>query len=73
MWGFFSLALINKALCLQRFLSMCSQQSLEVKQGISGYSDTQEELERVSAIKSELDEMKGRTLDDMSEMVILFL
>ncbi|MBN3274772.1 IFT81 protein, partial [Polyodon spathula] len=44
-------------------------QSLEVKQGISGYSDTQEELERVSAIKSELDEMKGRTLDDMSEMV----
>ncbi|MGH0161658.1 UNVERIFIED_CONTAM: hypothetical protein FKN15_041605 [Acipenser sinensis] len=45
------------------------QQSLEVKQGISGYSDTQEELERVSAIKSELDEMKGRTLDDMSEMV----
>ncbi|MGH0137156.1 UNVERIFIED_CONTAM: hypothetical protein FKN15_030128 [Acipenser sinensis] len=45
------------------------EQSLEVKQGISGYSDTQEELERVSAIKSELDEMKGRTLDDMSEMV----
>ncbi|KAA0714307.1 Intraflagellar transport protein 81 -like protein [Triplophysa tibetana] len=44
-------------------------QSLEAQQGISGYSDTQEELERVSAIKSELDEMKGRTLDDMSEMV----
>lgn len=45
------------------------QQSIEAKKGISGYSDTQEELERVSAIKSELDEMKGRTLDDMSEMV----
>ncbi|KAG5840733.1 hypothetical protein ANANG_G00191810 [Anguilla anguilla] len=44
-------------------------QSMEAKKGISGYSDTQEELERVSAIKSELDEMKGRTLDDMSEMV----
>ncbi|XP_036382860.1 intraflagellar transport protein 81 homolog [Megalops cyprinoides] len=44
-------------------------QSIEAKKGISGYSDTQEELERVSAIKSELDEMKGRTLDDMSEMV----
>lgn len=44
-------------------------QSLEAQRGISGYSDTQEELERVSAIKSELDEMKGRTLDDMSEMV----
>uniref|UniRef100_A0A672NHK1 Intraflagellar transport protein 81 homolog n=1 Tax=Sinocyclocheilus grahami TaxID=75366 RepID=A0A672NHK1_SINGR len=44
-------------------------QSLEAQRGILGYSDTQEELERVSAIKSELDEMKGRTLDDMSEMV----
>ncbi|XP_064822181.1 intraflagellar transport protein 81 homolog [Oncorhynchus masou masou] len=44
-------------------------QSMEAQKGISGYSDTQEELERVSAIKSELDEMKGRSLDDMSEMV----
>ncbi|KAL2092766.1 hypothetical protein ACEWY4_012564 [Coilia grayii] len=44
-------------------------QSVEAQKGISGYSDTQEELERVSAIKSEVDEMKGRTLDDMSEMV----
>ncbi|MBN3309343.1 intraflagellar transport protein 81 homolog [Amia ocellicauda] len=44
-------------------------QSMEAKKGISGYSNTQEELERVSSIKSELDEMKGRTLDDMSGMV----
>ncbi|KAJ7994081.1 hypothetical protein DPEC_G00262230 [Dallia pectoralis] len=44
-------------------------QSTEAQKGISGYSHTQEELERVSAIKSELDEMKGRSLDDMSEMV----
>uniref|UniRef100_A0A4W6G779 Intraflagellar transport protein 81 homolog n=1 Tax=Lates calcarifer TaxID=8187 RepID=A0A4W6G779_LATCA len=44
-------------------------QTVEAEKGISGYSDTQEELERVSAIKSELDEKKGRTLDDMSEMV----
>lgn len=42
---------------------------MEAQKGISGYSDTQEELERVSAIKSDLDEKKGRTLDDMSEMV----
>lgn len=49
------------------------KQAVEAEKGISGYSDTQEELERVSAIKSELDEKKGRTLDDMSEMVtILF-
>ncbi|XP_077570951.1 intraflagellar transport protein 81 homolog [Stigmatopora nigra] len=44
-------------------------QIVEAEKGISGYSNTQEELERVSAIKSELDEKKGRTLDDMSEMV----
>lgn len=44
---------------------------MEAQKGISGYSDTQEELERVSAIKSELDEMKGRSLDDMSEMVTI--
>ncbi|KAK2522791.1 Ift81 [Columba guinea] len=44
-------------------------QAIEDKKGISGYSYTQEELERVSAVKSEMDEMKGRTLDDMSEMV----
>ncbi|XP_040010512.1 intraflagellar transport protein 81 homolog isoform X3 [Xiphias gladius] len=43
-------------------------QTVEAEKGISGYSDTQEELERVSAIKSELDEKKGRKLDDMSEM-----
>ncbi|OCU02076.1 intraflagellar transport protein 81 homolog isoform X1 [Xenopus laevis] len=44
-------------------------QAIEQKKGILGYSDTQEELERVSALKSEVDEMKGRTLDDMSDMV----
>jgi len=48
------------------------KQTMEAEKGISGYSDTQEELERVSAIKSELDEKKGRTLDDMSEMVTLY-
>ncbi|NWR75524.1 IFT81 protein, partial [Centropus unirufus] len=44
-------------------------QAIEDKKGISGYSYTQEELERVSAVKGEMDEMKGRTLDNMSEMV----
>ncbi|XP_040897999.1 intraflagellar transport protein 81 homolog isoform X2 [Toxotes jaculatrix] len=45
-------------------------QTVEAEKGISGYSDTQEELERVSAISSELDEKKGRTLEEMSEMVM---
>ncbi|KAI5095291.1 intraflagellar transport protein 81-like, partial [Silurus meridionalis] len=44
-------------------------QSLEAQRGISGFSETQEELERVSTIKGELDELKGRRLDNMSEMV----
>ncbi|KAJ6656716.1 hypothetical protein lerEdw1_003603 [Lerista edwardsae] len=44
-------------------------QAIEDKKGISGYSYTQEELERVSAVKSEVDEVKGRTLDNISEMV----
>ncbi|XP_077318116.1 intraflagellar transport protein 81 homolog [Lithobates pipiens] len=44
-------------------------QAIEQKRGISGYTDTQEELERLSVLKNEVDEMKGRTLDDMSEMV----
>lgn len=49
---------------------LCLKQSLEAEKGVSGYSNTQEKLERVSAIKSELDEKKGRTLGDMSEMVM---
>uniref|UniRef100_A0A672I9H1 Intraflagellar transport protein 81 homolog n=1 Tax=Salarias fasciatus TaxID=181472 RepID=A0A672I9H1_SALFA len=39
------------------------------EKGISGYSDTQDELENASALKNDLDEKKARTLDDMSEMV----
>lgn len=42
---------------------------LERKRGVAGYRETQDELEKVSSKKSELDELKGRTLDDMSEMV----
>ncbi|KAK3730167.1 hypothetical protein QZH41_016003 [Actinostola sp. cb2023] len=42
---------------------------LENKEGVTGYHDTQEELEKVSAVKSELDEQKGKTLDDISELV----
>ncbi|XP_041483124.1 intraflagellar transport protein 81 homolog [Lytechinus variegatus] len=42
---------------------------LEAKKGVAGYHDTQEELEKVSTIKSELDDVKGRTLEDMSQLV----
>lgn len=52
------------------FSPLFPQQAIEDKKGISGYSYTQEELERVSAVKSEMDDMKGRTLDNMSDMVL---
>ena len=50
------------------FISL-RQASLEAKKGVSGFHETQEELEKVSAIKSELDEQKGKTLEDISELV----
>ncbi|XP_013415931.1 intraflagellar transport protein 81 homolog [Lingula anatina] len=43
--------------------------AVEAKKGVSGYRDTQEELEKVSSVKSEMDDVKGRTLEDISEMV----
>ena len=42
---------------------------LEQKQGVQGYRQAQETLEQVSAAKSELDETKGRVLEEMSERV----
>ena len=42
---------------------------MEKKQGVSGYRDTQEALENVSAMKSEMDHMKGQTLEDISGLV----
>ncbi|KAK7799958.1 hypothetical protein U0070_008030, partial [Myodes glareolus] len=60
--------LIGK-ICQHSWTFCFLQHTIEEKKGVSGYSYTQEELERVSALKSEVDEMKGRTLDDMSEMV----
>ena len=43
--------------------------ALENKKGVSGYRQTQEDLEKVSAVKSEYDDRKGKTLEDMSDMV----
>ncbi|KAK3094389.1 hypothetical protein FSP39_001105 [Pinctada imbricata] len=44
-------------------------EAVESKAGVTGYRKTQEQLEKVSAAKSELDEQKGRTLEDISDMV----
>ncbi|XP_067669483.1 intraflagellar transport protein 81 homolog isoform X1 [Haliotis asinina] len=43
--------------------------AVERKKGVEGYRQTQEDLEKVSSMKSEMDDFKGRTLDDISDMV----
>ncbi|GAB1598445.1 intraflagellar transport protein 81 homolog [Argonauta hians] len=45
--------------------------ALEVNKDISGYWKTQEELEKVSTLKSEFDEQKDKQLEDMSHMIQL--
>lgn len=44
--------------------------NIEGKHGVSGFHQTQEELEKISTLKSELDEEKGKTLEDISQMVV---
>ena len=45
------------------------QSQVETQKGVSGFHDTQEELEKVSSVKSGLDEQKGKSLDEISDMV----
>lgn len=37
--------------------------------GVAGYSDAQSKLEQISSLKMRLDEQKGATLEEMSQMV----
>ena len=46
-----------------------SQLELEKKMGVSGFLEAQDKLEQVSAAKSDIDENKGRTLEEISELV----
>ncbi len=41
----------------------------EKEKGVSGYRDAQDEMENVAAKKADLDEQKGKTLEDMSGLV----
>ena len=43
--------------------------AMEAAQGVSGYRNTQENLEKVADQKATLDEQKGATLEDMSGLV----
>ena len=42
---------------------------MENRKGVSGYRETQEDLEKVSKLKSELDDKKGQSLQAMSHSV----
>ena len=42
---------------------------MESKHGVGGYRQTQEDLEKVSSKKSNLDHKKGQTLEEISDMV----
>eukprot|EP00824_Muranothrix_gubernata_P020141 TRINITY_DN40387_c0_g1_i1.p1 TRINITY_DN40387_c0_g1~~TRINITY_DN40387_c0_g1_i1.p1 ORF type:complete len:678 (+),score=151.11 TRINITY_DN40387_c0_g1_i1:221-2035(+) len=44
-------------------------QHVEREKGVEGYLGTQEGLERVSVLKSQLDENKGKTLEEISQVV----
>lgn len=41
----------------------------ERKQGIEGYFSTQERLEELSTLKMEQDELKGKTLDEITALI----
>jgi len=45
---------------------------VEARHGVSGYRNTQDAIESISTMKSEFDSMKGRTLEDMADMVQQF-
>ena len=43
--------------------------TLETEQGVEGFRETKEQLEKVSSEKASTDEEKGRTLEQMSSLV----
>ncbi|CAG0892043.1 unnamed protein product, partial [Darwinula stevensoni] len=44
--------------------------TMEAREGVSGFRGTQERLEQLSQAKSGLDEAKGKTLEEMSDLVL---
>ena len=43
--------------------------ALEADKGVSGFRDTQADLEKVAAEKADIDQQKGKTLEEMSGLV----
>lgn len=44
-------------------------EALEREKGVTGFRDAQDELEKVAGAKAEIDEAKGKTLEEMSTLV----
>lgn len=42
---------------------------MEIQQGVSGFRETREELEKISDEKALADDQKSHTLEDMSNLV----
>lgn len=42
---------------------------IERQRGVSGFREARQQLEHVSSVKADLDDMKGKTLEEMSEIV----
>ena len=59
----------QKMLVITPFLIIIFQSAVESKKGVAGYRQTQDDLEKVSALKSNLDHQKGQTLEEISDMV----
>ena len=43
-------------------------QKIERQRGVGGFRQAREKLEKVSATKADLDDMKGKTLEEMSSI-----
>ena len=54
---------------LQREKVKAEITKLERQRGIGGFREAREQLEKVSATKADLDDMKGKTLEEMSSIV----
>lgn len=58
---------------MSEFVLFYLQEVVENKKGVIGYRQIQEELEKVFVVKSELDERKGKILEDIFDMVQRFI
>ena len=59
----------NLILIIQKKIDYLIKGTEERKQGIEGYFSTQERLEELTTMKMEQDELKGKTLDEITALI----